>query len=107
VQAVRGKAEEGGELELAYHACTANGAIELCHDEWRGATGTGLGDKWHVGYSNAGMIAKIFLFVKIFDNLQNILVATKFIDYWASRCGKEQNQGINYPYSFSPCTLGL
>ena len=40
-------------------ARAADGAIELGYDEWGGTTGAGLGNEWHLGYSNAVSVSNI------------------------------------------------
>jgi hypothetical protein len=65
-QALRGEAKEWRKLEFADNACAAGSAVELRYDKWGGTTGAGLGDKWHLGYSNKASLANILLFVNIF-----------------------------------------
>jgi len=74
VQAFWGEAEKWGKLEFADDARAADSAIELGYDKWGRTTGAGLGDKWHLGYSNARILAKLLLFVNSFDNKPNILM---------------------------------
>jgi hypothetical protein len=79
VQALWGEAEEGRKLKFADDTCAAYRAIQLCDDEGRGTTGAGLGDKWHLGYSNDASLARFLLIVNSFDKKSKILVSLKFI----------------------------
>jgi len=51
----------------------------LGDNQGRGTTWAGLGNKWHLGYSNILIIANIFVIVNIFDKKQNILITGKYI----------------------------
>jgi hypothetical protein len=51
----------------------------LGDNEWGGTTGAGLRNKWHLGYSNAAILANILMFVNIFGILQNIFVFNELI----------------------------
>jgi hypothetical protein len=79
LQAFRREPEKWRKLELPDYACTADGAIELCDDQWGGTTGAGLGNKWHLGYSNVVIIANILSIVNIFDKMKNNLIYGQFI----------------------------
>jgi hypothetical protein len=51
----------------------------LGYNEWGGTTRAGLGDKWHLGYSNTAILANFFSIVNSFDGKPIILVNNKFI----------------------------
>ena len=79
VKAFRGEAKKGRKLELADDACAAHGAIQLGDNEWGRTTRAGLGDKWHLGYSNGGSLANFLHIVNSFDEKPNILISRKYI----------------------------
>ena len=79
LQAIGRNAEERRKLELSDYARAARRAGELGDDEWGGTTGAGLGNKWHLGYSNVASVANILIPVNIFGIKQNIFVYSSLI----------------------------
>jgi hypothetical protein len=74
VQALWGEPEEGRKLKFTDYACAAHCAIQLCDDQGRGTTGAGLGDKWHLVYSNGASLAMFLYIVNTFDEKSKIFV---------------------------------
>jgi hypothetical protein len=79
MQAFWRKTKEWRKLKFADNAGAAHGAIQLRDNERRGTTWTGLGNKWHLGYSNAAILARFSFSVNSFDEKPNILIKCKFI----------------------------
>jgi hypothetical protein len=79
-EALGGETEKWGKLELANDARAAHRAIKLGDDQRGRTTGAGLGNKWHLGYSNGDSVAGFLIPVNIFDEKSKYLIYIKI--YW-------------------------